>query len=190
MKAMILKYCVLVSLLFSPVLVLAQVDSREIARYSALIPVIVLVIWILKSLFFKNKKMGLGIPIVVLVVFVIGVAAAMYHGNKDPMLAKMKSVVSEVNAMSPTMVDQETRLDGAMYKAPILTISYTLVNIEPDELTPQELVDQIYLVVKEQTCSKNELLLALDKGIEINYSYADKHGNHITVIDFNKLSCG
>ncbi len=190
MSALSFRYCVVVSLLFFPLIALAQVDSREIARYAAVVPVIVIVIWLIKSIFFKGKTMGMGVPVAVIVLFGAGVGAAVFYSKKDPMHAKMKSVVAEINAMSPSLVDEETRLDGGMYKAPVLTIRYTLVNIEPNEVTAQDLVDQLYLVVKEQTCSKNDLVYALDNGIEINYSYADKHGNHITVIDFNKLSCG
>ena len=190
MGALSFRFCVFISLLCSPAMALAQVDSREIARYAAVIPVIVIVLWVLKSLFYKDKKMGVGVPIAVIILFGAGVGAAVFYSKQDPMQARMKSVVAEINAMSPTMVDEATRLDGGMYKAPVLTIRYTLINIEPNQVTAQDLVDQLYLVVKEQTCNKNDLVYALDNGIEINYSYADKHGSHITVIDFNKLSCG
>ncbi len=175
-------------LTFSSMAALA-VDSRDIANYSFYIPGLIIGLWVIKKIFFKNLKVSKWIPITIVLVFLVGAVMAWMASSQDPTEKIAQRMVKFVNDNTPKVLSDDLRMDKGSYEFPAMTVYFTLLKIKPNEIEAQDLMDDIYLSQKKEICDNPDLSDLLNQGIQIIYAYHDNKGNFIMEIDFNKLTC-
>ena len=97
-------------------------------------------------------------------------------------------MVESVNQNSPKMVDQNTRLDGAMYVNDAFVYKYTMINLEASQIDATS-KNRLYLQLKSSTCSNESLRTILATGEGVGYSYRDRYGVNAMYFVIRSADC-
>lgn len=103
-------------------------------------------------------------------------------------LAKgFEGAAKQLNDSAPTMVDAETRMDGASAgPGALLTYHYTFPNYSSSDID----LGAVFASVKNSVCSTNEMKLSLQYGGKYLYSYSDRDGVLIGEFTVDRNDCG
>ena len=98
-----------------------------------------------------------------------------------------------VNASTPRMIDDMTRLDGAQAgPGTLFTYDYTLTNISASQLSPpslQTLRQRLSADVRETVCEGAALQPLLHMGAVIRFRYRDRDGQDLVLTSISSAEC-
>lgn len=128
---------------------------------------------------------GLGELLSVYFVDVVGVPKL-----KDSNIQEAISEAADaVNKKSPMMVDNATRLEGAIAKPNALTYKYKIVSLYRSDLDMDTVNGEFAESVRNRACATSELDVFFDNGVSISYAYKDKSGAVIADIVVTGEDC-
>ncbi len=104
--------------------------------------------------------------------------------------AELVAAANEVNRNTPSMIDPETRLDGAV-AGPGLTFTYryTLVTIEFSQIAPGVFEEKLAPFVEKSGCKSDQLKEFFNNNITVKYEYRDSKGIPVGTVELNKIRC-
>ena len=88
---------------------------------------------------------------------------------------------AQVNKISPKMIDNDTRLDGAVVDSGRLVYIYTLVSLKAQQITP-EIKANFGNNLRRTVCNDSNLRQGLNLGYGVSHSYRDFNG--INVVEY------
>ena len=88
---------------------------------------------------------------------------------------------AQVNKISPKMIDNDTRLDGAVVDSGRLIYIYTLVSLKAQQITP-EIKANFGNNLRRTVCNDSNLRQGLNLGYGVSHSYRDFNG--INVVEY------
>ncbi|HEV2269096.1 MAG TPA: RDD family protein [Steroidobacteraceae bacterium] len=136
-----------------------------------------------------------------LVLFALGLDAQQNRARYTPahppaaiLQQELAQAANSVNAASPRMIDQITRLDGA-HAGPgsLFTYEYTLTTISVSLLSPTTLQTLRWRLsghVRQAACTGTALKPMLRTGAIIRFDYRDRDGREITLVAISTADCG
>lgn len=98
-------------------------------------------------------------------------------------------ISNETNRQTPMMVDPETRLDMTIVYGNTLTIKYTMIKLNRNDINKNLFRDKLIERQKEYQCNKESALFLLNGGAKYDFKYVDKNGKLITEFIFDKSNC-
>ncbi|WP_449412399.1 hypothetical protein [Pandoraea soli] len=107
----------------------------------------------------------------------------------DGVERQLSSAVEQINQKGPSMLDQETRIDGATAgPGRRLTYLYTLVNHSSKD---QEAIAVIQTHVKPEVAknSCNKMKAILKAGVTVVFDYRGSDGHEMGTFDVNQSTC-
>lgn len=97
----------------------------------------------------------------------------------------------QINDSAPTMVDEETRMDGASVgPGALLTYHYTFPNYSSRDIESALIQTNVFPSVKRGVCSSKEMKPSLQYGGKYTYSYSGNDGVHIGEFTIDRHDCG
>lgn len=107
---------------------------------------------------------------------------------------ELQQAANRVNASSPRMIDEMTRLDGA-YAGPgsLFTYNYTLTSIRARSLSPttlQTLRWRLSANVRQAACAGTGLRPMLRAGASVRFYYRDEDGQELALVLLSSADCG
>ena len=105
--------------------------------------------------------------------------------------AALAIAAKQINESAPTMVDEETRMDGASV-GPAATITYhlTILNYSSSDIDSGLIRSDIFPSVKSGVCSNEDMKTSLQYGAKYTYSYSGKNGGFIGKFTIDRNDCG
>lgn len=97
----------------------------------------------------------------------------------------------QLNAMSPVMVDEETRMEKATVgPGALMTYHYTFPNFSSKDIDVNMMSASVFPIIRDGVCASAEMKPSLQYGGKYAYSYSGYDGVHIVkfVIDRNDCS--
>jgi hypothetical protein len=98
-----------------------------------------------------------------------------------------------VNASTPRMIDNITRLDGARAgPGTLFTYEYTLTNISASVLSPaslETLQRRLSVDVRQTVCSEAALQPLLRVGAVVRFHYSDRDGQELAIASVSNADC-
>ena len=106
---------------------------------------------------------------------------------------ELQQEANRVNASTPRMIDEMTRLDGA-YAGPgsLFTYNYTITSIRAHSLSPttlQTLRWRLSANVRQAACAGNALRPMLRAGAHIRFDYRDEDGQELALVLISSADC-
>jgi len=96
-----------------------------------------------------------------------------------------------INDSAPTMVDEETRMDGASAgPGALLTYHYTFPNYSSSDIDSGLIQSNVLPSVKSGVCSSKEMKPSLQYGGKYTYSYSGNDGVLIGEFTIDRNDCG
>lgn len=96
-----------------------------------------------------------------------------------------------INDSAPTMVDEETRMDGASVgPGTLLTYHYTFPNYSSSDIDSALIQSNVRPSVKSGVCSNEEMKTSLQYGGKYTYSYSGNDGVFIGEFTIDRNDCG
>jgi hypothetical protein len=97
----------------------------------------------------------------------------------------------QINDSAPTMVDEETRMDGASAgPGASLTYHYTFPNYSSSDIDSGLIKSNVFPTVKNGVCSNKEMKPSLQYGGRYTYSYSGNDGVLIGEFTIDRNDCG
>lgn len=97
----------------------------------------------------------------------------------------LKEVADTMNKSCPMTIDESTRLDNVTtLPSRTLQYNYTLVNNVKDELDIDTIKDYLKTNILNQIKTNPQLKIFRDKKVNLNYSYSDKTGVFLFLLEF------
>jgi hypothetical protein len=97
----------------------------------------------------------------------------------------------QINDRGPTMVDRDTRLDGASVgPGSRLTYHYTLVNHRSRDIDATRLTNILLPTVRQGVCNSKDMAKSLKYGATYVYSYSSSDGKRIAEFELRQSDCG
>lgn len=97
----------------------------------------------------------------------------------------------QINDSAPTMVDEETRMDGASVgPGALLTYHYTFPNYSSRDIESALIQTNVFPSVKLGVCSSKEMKPSLQYGGKYTYSYSGNDGVLIGEFTIDRHDCG
>jgi hypothetical protein len=97
----------------------------------------------------------------------------------------------QINDSAPTMVDEETRMDGASAgPGALLTYHYTFPNYSSSDIDSGLIQSNVLPSVKSSVCSTKEMKPSLQYGGKYTYSYSGNNGVLIGEFTIDRNDCG
>lgn len=97
----------------------------------------------------------------------------------------------QINDSAPTMVDEETRMDGASVgPGALLTYHYTFPNYSSRDIESALIQTNVFPSVKRGVCSSKEMKPSLQYGGKYTYSYSGNDGVLIGEFTIDRHDCG
>lgn len=97
----------------------------------------------------------------------------------------------QINDSAPTMVDEETRMDGASAgPGALLTYHYTFPNYSSSDIDSGLIQSNVFPSVKSGVCSSKEMKPSLQYGGKYTYSYSGNDGVLIGEFTIDRNDCG
>lgn len=107
---------------------------------------------------------------------------------------ELVQAANRVNASSPRMIDDITRIDGAhVSPGPIFTYEYTLTNISVRQLSPTALETlrwRLSAHVRQAVCGGTALQPILRTGVITRFHYRDRDGQDLVNVQVSSADCG
>ena len=107
---------------------------------------------------------------------------------------ELQQAANRVNASSPRMIDEMTRLDGAFAgPGPLFTYNYTITSIRARSLSPttlQTLRWRLSANVRQAACAGNGLKPMLRAGARVRFYYRDGDGQELALVSISGADCG
>lgn len=102
-----------------------------------------------------------------------------------------KLAAKQINDSAPTMVDEETRMDGASVgPGALLTYHYTFPNYSSRDIESALIQTNVFPSVKRGVCSSKEMKPSLQYGGKYTYSYSGNDGVLIGEFTIDRHDCG
>lgn len=106
---------------------------------------------------------------------------------------ELTQAANGVNASTPRMIDNITRLDGAQAgPGTLFTYEYTLTNISASMLSPASLAtlrQRLSADVRQTVCGGTALQALLRAGAVIRFDYHDRDGRELTLASVASADC-
>lgn len=97
----------------------------------------------------------------------------------------------QINDSGPTMVDEETRMDGASVgPGALLTYHFSFLNYSSSDLDSGVIKTHIFPSVKMGVCLSHEMRPSLQYGGKYTYSYSGSDGVVIGEFTIDRNDCG
>ncbi|WBA10764.1 hypothetical protein [Salinivibrio kushneri] len=97
----------------------------------------------------------------------------------------------QINDSAPTMVDEETRMDGASAgPGALLTYHYTFPNYASSDIDSGVIQSDVLPSVMSSVCSSKEMKPSLQYGGKYTYSYSGNDGVLIDEFTIDRNDCG
>ena len=107
---------------------------------------------------------------------------------------ELRQAANRVNASTPRMIDEMTRLDGAYAgPGPLFTYNYTITSIRARSLSPttlQTLRWRLSANVRQAACAGNGLKPMLRAGARVRFYYRDEDGQELALVLISGADCG
>ncbi|TVL02877.1 hypothetical protein AYI82_20395 [Shewanella algae] len=115
--------------------------------------------------------------------------------SEEEILAKLAEGfevgAKKINESAPTMVDEETRMDGASAgPGALLTYHYTFTNYSSTDIDSGLIRANVLPVVKNSVCSNKDMKPSLQYGGKYKYSYSGNDGVLISEFTIDRTDCG
>ena len=114
-------------------------------------------------------------------------------GATDTLQQELTQAANGVNASTPRMIDNITRLDGAQAgPGTLFTYEYTLTNISASLLSPASLATlrrRLSADVRQTVCRGAALEPLLHIGAVIRFDYRDRDGQELTLASVSSADC-
>ncbi|HTX05815.1 MAG TPA: RDD family protein [Steroidobacteraceae bacterium] len=134
-------------------------------------------------------------------VFALGLHAQHNRSKYTPTSAsspilqqELTQAANGVNASSPRMIDQITRIDGASVgPGPLFTYEYTLTNMSLRRLSPGTLAtlqQRLSAHVRQAVCRAGALAPILRAGATVRFRYRDRDGRELVLVSVTRRDCG
>ena len=81
------------------------------------------------------------------------------------------------------------RVDKATVKKNEIVYNFTYLNAAPGDVKKEDLYSAVYPYLVKNGCSNDKMVVAINIGILISYSYHDNQGNEILNVQLNKTVC-
>ena len=148
----------------------------------------------------KSKGILYGIGTVIVLIVVVALAGAIgtevtkevidsietSNGIPNSLLTE---AASELNKLSPYMVDSETRFDNSLGINNSMIYNYTLINYGPGEIEPSLIREELKPKTRNITCSSPQMDTFRKYSVLLVYNYYDNTGSLITSFDVDLGSC-
>lgn len=106
---------------------------------------------------------------------------------------ELQTAATEINRDAPILVDEYTRLDGAVAgPGRALTYRYTLIETDVDQVLESVLHDfeeNMTQVLRSTTCDDPGMRYLLNSGVRLVYTYNDSMGRFVTQFEVNGRDC-
>jgi hypothetical protein len=135
----------------------------------------------------KFKKLCIFFIILIVNIFY---AKYSFCDNKNKYLNEaLLEISNETNRQTPMMVDPETRLDMTLVYGNTITIKYTMIKLNRNNIDKNLFRDKLIERQKEYQCNKDSALFLLNCGAKYDLKYFDKYNLLITEFIFDKSNC-
>jgi hypothetical protein len=102
-----------------------------------------------------------------------------------------EAAAKQINESAPTMVDEETRMDGASVgPGALLTYHYIFPNYSSNDVDSGLIQSNVLPYVKRGVCSSKEMKPSLQYGGKYTYSYSGNDGVLIGEFTIDRNDCG
>lgn len=109
----------------------------------------------------------------------------------DTLIESFKKAAEQINATTPIMVDDDTRMDQATVgPGALVTYHYTFPNYSSRDITPIWITDTLRSVVKNNVCGSKEMKPSLQYGGAYAFSYSGSDGIAIASFHLDRNDCG
>ncbi|MCC6714026.1 MAG: hypothetical protein IT496_02255 [Gammaproteobacteria bacterium] len=154
-----------------------------------------------KSTAWEKIVAALGF-IVILFAMGLGGTIGKYIGNyivppaptpqqiEEQLAQAFAKTVDEINRRGPTMVDPDTRLDGATVgPGARVTYHFTFPKYAARDIDVSALKQTFFPVVTKNVCSNKDMKPSIDYGATFVYAYKGNDGREIARVDITKSVC-
>jgi hypothetical protein len=101
----------------------------------------------------------------------------------------LSDAVAGVNAQTPMILDEDTRLDNAATAKNLIIYNNTMVNYNADELDADIFTTNLQEAVIEPLCANPDLVFFRTVNVTMVYRYLGKDGKFITELSKNMGEC-
>lgn len=102
-----------------------------------------------------------------------------------------EKVAKQVNAGTPTMVDEDTRMDKATVGPGVrITYHYTFPKYSSIDVDSEWIISNLRPVVKSKVCASKEMKPSLQYGGVYSFSYSGSDGVRIAKFQVDRNDCG
>ena len=107
------------------------------------------------------------------------------------MMKDLSKAAAEINKKGAVMQDENSRMDGATVgPGRRLTYNFSLVNFLASDLEPNWLRQIQAPLLKSRVCGNKAMVSSMRYGVVYAYSYRDKGGLPIGVVEIKPSDCG
>jgi hypothetical protein len=102
-----------------------------------------------------------------------------------------EKAAKQVNATTPTMIDEDTRMDKATVgPGARVTYHYTFPKYSSRDVDSEWIISNLRPVVKSNVCASEEMKPSLQYGGVYSFSYSGSDGVHIASFQLDRNDCG
>ena len=109
---------------------------------------------------------------------------------EDKVIEGFELAAQQLNAMTPVMVDQETRIDKATVgPGAQMTYHYTFPKFASKDIDVSMMSATVFPIIRDGVCTSPEMKPSLQYGGKYAYSYSGSDGVHIMKFVIGKSDC-
>jgi len=97
--------------------------------------------------------------------------------------------VAQINASTPQLLDNETRLESAATYSNVIIYNNTMLNYSADHVELTIFEPFIKKRVIDPLCSNQSLAIFVDLGVVMVYRYHGKHGKYVAEFEKDMATC-
>ncbi|UWF46910.1 hypothetical protein NYP20_16295 [Pseudomonas sp. N3-W] len=94
-----------------------------------------------------------------------------------------------MNAESPKMLDESTRLDSVTYNDGIMRISYTLIKVSKNEVDSDTFIKDTKALAASVSCTEKGLGPYVKSGLLIHYAFNDSSNSPVADFQIGSSDC-
>lgn len=115
--------------------------------------------------------------------------------SKEELLADVtkgfQQAATQLNATTPTMVDDVTRLDNvSVGPGALISYHYTFTHVSSKDVGLSEFKSKVFPIVKKAVCTNQEMKELLEYDGNYKYSYSGNDGKFIGDFTIDRHDCG
>ncbi|MEM7081926.1 MAG: hypothetical protein AAF465_04275 [Pseudomonadota bacterium] len=133
--------------------------------------------------------MKLQYSVLIMAFFLMPLTVADQADAERALAAMLTDAVREVNATTPQLIDEETRLDSAATFRNYIIYTNTMVNYSADQLDPALFKPIIQGTVIDTLCGNKQLVGFVDLKVVMVYRYLGKDGKFIAELSKDMGTC-